>query len=175
MKKSSPLLMVGTLVLAACSGWSESRVNPTNWFGSSTPAPAETAPANDANALIPEQRERSGLFSRPDEELIGFPITRVDELRIEPTPSGAIVYATGTAARQGAYNARLVKVDNPENAQNGVVEYTFEVSYPDYATNQGTERSRQVTDAVNIGAKELGSVRLVRVRAEQNALESRRR
>lgn len=166
--------MVSALALSACSGWSESRVNPSNWFESSTPAPVQVS-ANDANALVPEQRDGVRLFGRPEEEEITFPITKIDELRIEPTPSGAIVYATGTAARQGAYNARLVRVENDENAKNGILEYTFEVSYPEYATNLGTERSRQVTDASNIGLKELKNVRLVRVRGEQNALESRRR
>ena len=174
MKKSIPLLMVGALTLAACGGWSESRVNPTNWFGASTPSPSEVS-EYDADALVPEEKERSGLFARPEEELISFPIARVDELRIDPTPSGAIVYATGTATRQGAYNARLVPVESEENAKNGILEYRFEVSYPDYATNQGNERSRQVSDAATLGANELRNIRLVRVRGEQNALESRRR
>ncbi|WP_170413638.1 hypothetical protein [Ruegeria atlantica] len=174
MKKSIPLLLVSTLALAACSGWSDSRVNPTNWFGSSTPAPTSVSP-NDANALVPEDNEGPRLFSRPEEELISFPIAKVDELRIDPTSTGAIVYAKGTASRQGAYNARLVRVESEENEKNGVLEYTFEVSYPDYATNQGTERSREVSDADTLGRSELRNIRLVRVRSQSNTLESRRR
>lgn len=81
----------------------------------------------------------------------------------------------GTAARQGAYNARLVRTDSEENQKNGILEFTFRVDYPNKATNQGTERSRMVSDAVNIGRKDLESTRLVRVVGEQNALESRRR
>ncbi|WP_108858503.1 hypothetical protein [Ruegeria sp. Alg231-54] len=174
MKKSTPLLLVSTLALAACSGWSESRVNPTNWFGSSTPAPTEVS-VNEADALVPEGRDGPGLFSRPEKEVIGFAITKVDELRIDPTSTGAIIYVKGTASRQGAYNARLVRVESEENEKNGILEYTFEVSYPSYATNLGSERSREVNDATTVGRDELRNIRLVRVRGEQNTLESRRR
>ncbi|WP_420586997.1 hypothetical protein [Ruegeria sp.] len=175
MKKSFTVLLVATLGLTACSGWRESRVNPSNWFGSSTPAaPTETA-AYDPNALVPEQTEGGGLFTRPEAEDTSVPIARIDELRIDPTPAGAIVYVSGTAARQGAYNAQLVPVESEENQKNGVLEFTFRVNYPNRATNQGTERSRMVSDAINVSRDDLQSVRLVRVTGQQNALESRRR
>ncbi|MDA7966923.1 hypothetical protein [Ruegeria sp.] len=176
MHKSLSVLLVSSFILSGCSGWRDSRVNPSNWFGSSQPAPAtvETS-VNDANALIPEQREGSGLFSRPEAEDTSIPIARIDELRIDPTPSGAIVYAAGTAIRQGAFGARLARVETEENTKNGVLEFTFRVNYPEYSTAQGTERSRMVSDAINVTAKELEGIRLVRVTGQQNALESRRR
>ncbi|WP_170759827.1 hypothetical protein [Ruegeria lacuscaerulensis] len=174
MQKSFTLLMVATLTLSACNSWRDSRVNPSNWFGSSTPAPVETS-ADDANALVPEQKEGSGLFSRQDAEDTSVPIAKIDELRINPTPSGAIVYVAGTAFRQGAYNAQLVPTDSEENQKDGVLEYTFRVNYPTYATNQGTERSRMVSDAINVSQDDLQNIRLVRVVGQQNALESRRR
>ena len=174
MQKSFTLLMVATLTLSACNSWRESRVNPSNWFGSSTPAPTQVS-AGDANALVPQEREGSGLFSRPDAVDTSVPIARIDELRIDPTPAGAIIYAVGTAARQGAYDARLVRVESEENQKNGILEYTFRVAYPTYATNQGTVRSRMVSDATNVSKNDLQGIRLVRVIGQQNALESRRR
>jgi hypothetical protein len=176
MQKTLSVLLVASLTLSACSGWRESRVNPTNWFGSSTPAPAPTQTlANDPNALVPQQREGAGLFSRPDPVDNSVAIARVDELRIDPTPGGAIILVTGVAARQGAYDARLVRVESEENQKNGVLEYTFRVSYPATATNQGSERSRQVLDAINVSQDDLQGIRLVRVVGQENALESRRR
>jgi hypothetical protein len=175
MKKSFTVLLVAALTVSACGNWGDSRANPSNWFGSSTPAdPTETSP-DDADALIPEQKEGGGLFSRADPVDTSVPIARIDELRIDPTPGGAIVYVAGTAARQGAYNAQLVRTESEENEKNGVLEFTFRVNYPNKATNQGTERSRMVSDAINISQKELESTRLVRVVGGQNALESRRR
>ncbi|WP_170381029.1 hypothetical protein [Ruegeria atlantica] len=175
MKKSFTVLLVATLALSACNSWSDSRVNPSNWFGSSQPAAPTETDSNDANALVPAQKEGGGLFSRSAPEDTSVPIAKIDELRIDPTPNGAIVFATGTAARQGAYNAKLVRVDSEENQKNGVLEFTFRVNYPENATNQGTERSRKVTDAININKNDLQSTRLVRVVGQQNALESRRR
>ncbi|WP_170335758.1 hypothetical protein [Ruegeria arenilitoris] len=175
MQKSFTVLLVAALTLSACSSWRDSRANPSNWFGSSTSVdPAETA-INDADALVPDRREGGGLFSRPEPEDISVPIAKIDELRIDPTANGAIVYAAGTAARQGAYNARLVRVDSEENQKNGVLEFTFRVDYPEKPTNQGTERSRMVSDAINVSRKDLKNTRLVRVVGQQNALESRRR
>ncbi|SLN10162.1 hypothetical protein [Ruegeria meonggei] len=174
MLKPLSILMVTALTLSACTSWRESRVNPSNWFGPSTPSVAETSP-DDANALVPQEKEGSGLFARPDPEDTSVAIAKIDELRLDPTPGGAIVYVSGTAARQGAYNAQLVRVNSEENQKNGVLEYTFKVNYPNYATNQGTERSRMVSDAANVSQQDLQGIRLVRVVGQQNTLESRRR
>ncbi|CUJ94233.1 hypothetical protein RUE5091_01397 [Ruegeria denitrificans] len=175
MQKSFTVILVATLTLSACNSWRESRVNPSNWFGSSTPAAPTESVVNDANALVPDTQEGGGLFSRSAPEDTSVPIAKIDELRIDPTPTGAIVYASGTAIRQGAYNARLVRVDSEENQENSVLEFTFRVNYPARATNTGTERSRKVSDAINISQDDLQNTRLVRVVGQQNALESRRR
>ncbi|WP_424833548.1 hypothetical protein [Ruegeria sp.] len=173
MHKSLTVLLVSTFILSSC-GWRDSRVNPSNWFGSSNSAPVEVS-ADDANALVPAQREGTGLFQRPDAVDTSVPIARIDELRIDPTPSGAIILVSGTAIRQGAFDARLARVDSEENTKNGVMEFSFRVNYPEYATYQGTERSRMVSDAINVTTQELQGIRLVRVVGAQNALESRRR
>lgn len=174
MQKSVSLLVVAVLTLTACSGWRDSRVNPSNWFGRSTPAPAELSP-DDPNLLVPRQSDGRGLFARPEEDDTSVPIAKIDELRIDATPTGAIIYASGTAIRQGAYDARLVPVVSEENLENGVMEFTFRVNYPRTQTPQGPERSRMVSDAINISSQDLESIRLVRVIGQQNALESRRR
>ncbi|MES0824261.1 hypothetical protein [Ruegeria sp. SCP11] len=174
MQKSYVFLLVATLTIPACNSWSDSRANPSNWFGSSQPTAPVEPESYDANALVPEQRE-GGLFSGADPEDTSVPIAKIDELRVDPTPNGAIVFASGTAVRQGAYNARLVRVESEENQKNGVLEFTFRVEYPEEPTNQGTERSRMVSDAINISKEDLQTTRLVRVVGQQNALESRRR
>ncbi len=174
MKKTLTFLMVASLTLSACNSWRDSRANPSNWFGPGTPPPEEV-PVDEANALIPKQRTGTGLFSRPEEADTSVLLARIDELRIDPTPSGAIVYASGTAIRQGAFNARLVPVVSEENSKNGVLEFGFRVNYPKAQTRQGSERSRMVSDAINVSLQDLQSIRLVRVVGQQNTLESRRR
>ncbi len=174
MHKTLSVLLVASMFLSACSGWRDSRVNPSNWFGNSTPAPVEYS-VDDANALVPEQSDGSGLFARPEAEDNSVPIAIIDELRIDPTPTGAIIYAAGTAIRQGAFNAQLARVRSEELSKNGVMEFTFRVDYPEYATVQGNVRSRMVSEAVTVSTQELEGIRLVRVKGAQNALESRRR
>lgn len=174
MQKTLSVLLVALLTLSACNSWRNSRVNPSNWFGNSTPAPVE-ASASDADALVPKQSSGRGLFARPEPEDTSVPIAVITELRIEPNAAGAIVIAAGTALRQGAYNAKLTFVESEENKKNGVMEFVFRVNYPTYATAQGPERTREVTDAVNVSRQDLEGIRLVRVVGQQNALESRRR
>ncbi|WP_170370534.1 hypothetical protein [Ruegeria arenilitoris] len=174
MQKTISVLLVALLTLSACSSWRDSRANPSNWFGNSTPAPVETS-ASDADALVPKQSSGRGLFARPEPEDTSVPITTITELRIEPNASGAIVVAQGTAFRQGAYDAKLTFVESEENRKNGVMEFVFRVNYPTYATAQGPERTREVTDAVNVSRQDLEGIRLIRVVGQQNALESRRR
>jgi len=174
MQKSLSILIVAALTMSGCASWRDSRANPTNWFGDSAPPPEDTQ-LYDANALVPEQGGGVNLLARPDAEDTSVPIARIDELRIDPTPSGAIVYAAGTATRQGAFNAQLVRIISEENQKSGTLEYVFRVVYPKIETRQGSERSRMISDAVNVSTRDLEGIRLVRVVGQQNALESRRR
>ena len=59
MRKTLPLLLAATLVLTACAGIRDSRVNPFNWFGQSRSERIE--PAANTNPLIPRG---GGLFAR---------------------------------------------------------------------------------------------------------------
>lgn len=164
--------MVAALTLSACGSWRDSRANPSNWFGKSTPS--EPTQVDETNALIP-QRGGKGLFDGPEAVDISVPIATVTELRVDPTSTGAILVATGVAARQGAYDAQLRLNSSEEDQKNGVLAFTFRVVYPDYATAQGTERTRTITEAVNLSKQDLEGIRLIRVSAAQNARETRRR
>lgn len=174
MHKTLSVLLFAAMSVSACGGWRDSRANPSNWFGSSTPSPTEVS-ADDADALVPQQSSGKGLFARPDAEDNSVPIAVINELRIDPTPTGAIIYASGTAIRQGAFNAQLARVRSEELSKNGIMEFTFRVDYPEYATVQGNERSRMVSDATTVSNQDLEGIRMVRVVGQQNALESRRR
>ncbi|TMV08721.1 hypothetical protein FGK63_06260 [Ruegeria sediminis] len=175
MRKPLIALLVASVSLTACSSWQNSRANPTNWFGDSTSTTVEaSATAQETNPLVP-QSSGKGLFARPDEVDRSVPIAVVSELRIDPTNTGAIIFASGVAARQGAFGAELRPDPSEENAKNGVLAYTFRVIYPEEPTTQGPERSRTVSDAVNVTTQELEGIRLIRVSGQQNAREARRR
>ena len=162
------VLLLGALTLSAC-GWRDSRINPRNWFGNSREVPVETVV--ETNPLIPR---RSGLRPAPVDTSV--PIDRVTELRIEPTNSGAIVYASGIAQWQGAYNARLVPVNRTLTPdENGVLEFSFRVVYPRRSNAVGSEFSRTVHEAFSLSDQDLAAIRTIRVTGARNAQESRRR
>ncbi|MCB1341756.1 MAG: hypothetical protein KDK24_11985 [Pseudooceanicola sp.] len=170
MRKSLILLVLASLVLASC-GFRDSRINPRNWFGGSrsVAASAETA---ETNPLIPR---RSGLLGKrpaPPQEKIAT----VTELKIEPTNTGAIVYASGVAVRQGAYLARLTpRGGQPVPDENGVLTFDFMVTYPVRPTAGGSELTRTVHEAYSLSKQDLAAIRTIRVEGAQNAQETRRR
>ncbi|WP_170607810.1 hypothetical protein [Ruegeria arenilitoris] len=174
MHKTISVLLVSALFLSACSGWRNSRANPSNWFGSSTTSSPPVEPSEEY-ALIPDNASGEEFITGNDPDDRSVMIAVVDEMQIDQTPTGAIVYAAGTASRQGAYDARLTRIDNDENVKNGILEFAFRVNYPISPTAQGTPRSRMVSDAITLGRRDLEGVRLIRVVGQQNALESRRR
>ena len=133
-------ILVSTLLVSGCS-WSGSQANPKNWFGRGQPSNAPP-PAEEINPLIPGTGVQ--VFKRPEAEDTSVPIAQVNELRIDPTPTGAIVQATGTATRQGAYAVEL-RPDHPELlADNGVLSFSFRVRYPEDPTPVGNDRTRLV-------------------------------
>jgi hypothetical protein len=172
MHKSLTVLLMTGLLLTNC-GWSNSKANPKNWFGSGKEVPVGVA-TGDINPLIP-QKKNSILRKKEVPVDIGIPIAQISQLRIERTPSGAIIHATGLGAREGAYNARLVPDTDDETAENGVLSYTFRVFYPVGSTALGSERTRRVDVAHSISNQQLDGVRSVRVAGSENARESRRR
>lgn len=171
MKKTLVLLLLINFGLAGCSSWRDSRVNPSNWFGGSGSVQANPS---GANPLVPN-RQRRGLFSRPEAEDRSVLIETVTGLQVDPTLSGAIVYATGEAAELGAFDASLQPIDPEGSGEKGVLSFAFNVVYPENRRPQGTPRSREVTVARTLSAKELEGIRVIRVTGRQNARESRRR
>lgn len=172
MKTPIALLLMTSLILASC-GWRDSRVNPRNWFGEarSTQVPAEAAEdGTPVNPLVP--RARRGVFQRPEAEDRSQPIARVTALRVERTSTGAIISATGIAARQGAFNSELRRdPDAPE----GTLSYTFRVVYPKDATPVGSDLTRTIQDAVSLTHQDLAGIRTIRVSGAENAQQTRRR
>ena len=130
------------------------------------------ANAGEVNPLIPDS-EDEGLFSSSSdsEEDFSIPVASVTELRIEKTPTGAIIYATGLASRQGAFDVRL---DLNEDSEENTLEYSFRAVYPEYATPAGTDFSRTLRVAQSLTHQDLAGVNLVRVSSESNARETRR-
>lgn len=168
MRKSLLVLVAASLVLAGCGGWGTSRVNPKNWFGHSRPVAADSA----RNPLMPA---RSRMFARAKAEDKSLPIARVTELRIEPTTTGAIVYAAGVAGRQGPYQAELRPVSTSEETAAGTLVLSFLVVYPPYDTPAGSALSRTVHEAHTLSAQDLRAIKMIRVTGRDNALESRRK
>ncbi len=164
--------LVGTLVLSSCGGWRDSRVNPTNWFGKSREARI-AAPVETVNPLIPQDEDRVNLLGDDAEDAVdrSVPIAVIRDMEISRTPIGAIVTVTGEATRNGAYGAKLVA---SEVQPDGVLEYTFRVTYPARATYPGTEATRAVRAAVTLTHQDLVGVRSIRVIGRDNARESRR-
>lgn len=171
MRKPLSVLLAASLVLAGCGGWSTSRVNPRNWFGSPREIPVEGA-ATPVNPLLPR---RSSMFAKPTPEDNSLPIARVTELRIDQTSTGAIIYAEGIAGRQGPYDTELRPVSTEEEIKDGILTLSFRVVYPPYQTAGGNELSRTVREAHSLSRQELQGIRTVRVVGRDNALETRRR
>jgi len=138
----------------------ESRLNPFNWFGTSTQASASVD--NDGN-IVPLVPVRTQVI---DNRAM---IDQVTSLRINRTPDGAIVTATGIAATQGQFNAQLV----PAGISNGVMTFAFRIEESG-ATTVGSDASRQVTAARVLENANLAGIRTIRVEGARNARASSR-
>jgi len=172
MRKSLIVIVMASLLVAGCGDWGDSRANPRNWFGKSSPPATTLTNTGETNALIPK---KSAISKRADPVDRSEPIGAITELRVERTPIGAIIYASGVATRQGAFDAEIRLNPTGDGADKGVLSYTFYVVYPDYQTAISTDHSRTVIVARSLTHQELQGVRLIRVSAAQNALETRRR
>ena len=105
MNRTLTVLILSGVVLSGCATVRDSRVNPFNWFGSSTPAPVNVDPeaTGAANPLIP-QRRASIIWGR-EREYAGRPVANIDELLIERRPGGAGP-RRARAARRGSARSR---------------------------------------------------------------------
>ncbi|KIN72549.1 hypothetical protein [Sulfitobacter guttiformis] len=172
MRISLTVVMVASLGLGACGYVRDSALNPTNWFGRSTSGPVSDA--GTQNPLIPTQ---GGLFARRavEEELyIGKPFDEITDLTVERVSGGAIVRATGLAARQGIYSVQLTPAIEDETPVDGVLTYRLEGVLPNRNTATGTPPSREVTAARKVTEQTLLGVTTIRVEGLKNARTSRR-
>ena len=171
MRKSLSVLLVSTMVLTAC-GLRESVVNPFNWFGRSQSEPI--AVPENVNPLIPR---RSPLFSRrasDEDDYAGRPFEEIVDLKVERVPGGAIIRATGLAARQGRYEVRLTPATDDETPVDGVLTYRLEGVEPGFNTAAGTKPTREVTAGRKVTDQMLRGVNVIRVEGSLNARTARR-
>lgn len=148
-----PLLaaMAALMVLTACGGFRDSRLNPMNWFGRSEQV-------RDSFALTAPEDNRNLVED-------------VTAMVIEQVPTGAIVRATGVSPSQGYYQAELVAL--PIDA-NGVLVFEFRIMPPPGQKPAGTPRTRQVTVAAHVSHIKLEGVSEIVVQGANNARSSRR-
>ncbi|MAB06512.1 MAG: hypothetical protein CML50_10940 [Rhodobacteraceae bacterium] len=171
MNRTLTVLILSGVVLSGCATVRDSRVNPFNWFGSSTPAPVNVAPeaTGAANPLIP-QRRASIIWGR-EREYAGRPVANIDELLIERRPGGAIIRVTGIADRAGPFDVRVIKDETLSDTD--TLAYTLSALQSAGPRNVGP-RARMVTAAVWLTDQELYGIREIRVAGRDNALATRR-
>jgi hypothetical protein len=174
MRKTLSVILISTLTLTACGTVRESRINPFNWFGQARSEPI--GKQQNTNPLIPE-RTGIGLFAglrERDAIYVGIPFEQVTNLSIERVPGGAIIRATGLAARQGYYAVQLTPANEDELPVDGVLTYRLEGVRPDSNTAVGTVPTREVIAARRLTDQEMAGVRSIRVEGQLNALVSHR-
>ncbi|MFK7940328.1 MAG: hypothetical protein AB8B82_13185 [Roseovarius sp.] len=171
MRRIAILLVVSSMVLSACGGWRDSRVNPSNWFGQSRSAPAPVATAENQNPLIPEQ---TGIFRQDKRENYeGTLLREVTDVVIERTNSGGIIRVTGKSTFQGAHDVRLTSETDGE-PEDGVLTLSLKAVQP---TDQGVGSTSGRTVRVGrfVSNEVLLRTQSVRIVADGNVRTTRRR
>jgi len=190
------VMLISAMTLTACSGWRDSGANPRNWFGNSKStrventtntgqprSPSDRQTGNplieDAGANVLVRRnvttiQKSGLFRRKNKVIVydGSLIDEVTSLIVEPVPTGAIVRVTGLPQREGAFDVRLLPV-NDDGPVNGVMEYTLN-AYQPVTTPVGSARTREVRAGVFLSNADLDEINEIRIRAERNIRSTKR-
>ncbi|MEY1555478.1 hypothetical protein AB3Y40_07560 [Yoonia sp. R2331] len=162
MRPALPLALIAVVTATGCARVAESRLNPLNWFGSST-AVANVDAAGNLRPLVTAEMVRREVDGR-------VLIDSVETLEISRNAGGAIVRATGVAATQGSFNAQLV----PVAFEGGTLTLAFRVEQPQGFQPQGETNTRRVTVARVLDATMLAGVRSIRVQAARNARISSR-
>ena len=148
-----PFVLV--LAVAGC-GFSQSRLNPFNWFGGD----------QEEATLEPE-----GGYAQAEADYRPL-VAQVTRLEVKPTQGGAIVSAAGLPPTQGWWDAELI-AENDGFAVDGVMSYRF-VLMPPSADSPAARRvltpeSREVTVAAYINNVRLTDVRKIVVTGANNA------
>lgn len=184
-----------SVALIGCGTVRESRINPLNWFGSSTSSANEVETTVNAdgtvvqvNPLIGERRQsqiknvtnrstsvadRASLLGEKEEgPYLGTLVDQVTALEIKRTTTGAIVTVSGVTTRQGAYDVRLVPRSDGQIVDGKI---TFELrALQPIETAQGPERTRRIQAATPLSVQELDLIRTVEIVARRNTRSSRR-
>ena len=133
---------------------SSASLNPFHWFG--------RAKSRKATSALPAKAADSRLL-----------VDQVATLRVEKTPGGAIIRATGLPPTQGYWDGALVP-ENGEKPVKGVLTYRFVIAQPVGYQAVSTPRSREVVIARALSRIKLEGVRQIRVIGQRNQLTSRR-
>ena len=144
-------LIALSLVLAGCSGVRQSRMNPLNWFGSST----------EESVVGPVRLEN-------DNRVL---VQSVTSMSIERTSSGALVRAEAQMAGQGWWDAALV-AENGGRPVDGVLTYRFVAAAPRGPMPGG--RPQTLVVATPVSEYLLEEVSTVVVRGASNSRSTRR-
>ncbi|ANB38618.1 hypothetical protein M2324_000488 [Rhodovulum sulfidophilum] len=159
MKSSLSAALCAALAVSSCGTVRESRLNPFNWFSSSTET--ETAA---------EQPLRRNEVADPRPL-----VDQVTGMTVDRAPGGAILTVTGLPARQGFWDAALVPAAAAEDeAPADTLVFDFRIARPGTATPVGTEPSRLITAGRFISEDDLKGIRMLVVRGAQNQRQSRR-
>ncbi len=162
-------LILVSFTLSACATVRDSRFNPFNWFGQSREEAVAAAEDGEVNTLIPR---RASIFRDNDMgEYVGVPMEEVRALSVERVPGGALIRATALAAKQGAYDLRLVP---DEDAEPDMLSYQLLGIYNPDVRRVGTEASREFTVATRVTDQDLEGIRTIWVSARTNARSVRR-
>jgi hypothetical protein len=145
------LIVVFCSALAGCGGFSDSGLNPFNWFGNSEP--------RETIVLPEEQSDPRPL------------VQTVQTMTVEPVPGGAIVRATGQTPTQGWWAAELVPLPVDEN---DTLVYEFRLLPPIDRSATGAPRTREVEVAIYISDYKLDAAREIVVQGSGNARSARR-
>lgn len=154
----TPLIaaLAATLTLSACGSFS-TRINPFNWGKHRAPKGDVLTPAGG----YPAARTAGPL------------VPRVQSLRVNRTPDGVILRATGLPPTQGYWDGKLVPTNDGKPDAQGVMTYRFVLVPPPEATRVSTPQSREVNVAAHIDNYTLRAIRRIVVEGAQNSLSAR--
>lgn len=158
-----PLLLIASLAVSGCARLADSRLNPSNWFGSGGGRTAAAGTERPREPLVPAGARALVVDARPL-------VAQVDAVALDRTPNGAILRATGTAQSQGWFNAGLVLTA----IEGGTATYAFRAEAPRGFAATGSAASRRITAAVNLDLADLEGVRRFVVQAAGNSRSTSR-
>lgn len=156
MRTIGTFLILG--ILAGCSGFSDSRMNPLNWFGN---AESEAVSEGESERVDPALLDERPLVSG------------VQNLILEPVPGGVILRVDGVVPTQGYFGGELVALAD-EQPIDGAIVYLLRVSAPEVAQPIGSEANRTIRVGRFIPDRSLILVRSIVVRSASNQLRTSR-